>query len=86
MLTTFYLGISEKGATVTFLLRSPSTFDANATIQKYIKGGQARLIKGDALIKDDVKRAWTEAAKGDGDQRVDVLLFTVGMLSLRFSS
>jgi len=68
----------EKGATVTFLLRSPSTFDADTTIQKYVKSGQARLFKGDALIKDDVKKAWAEAAKGEGEERVDVLLFTVG--------
>jgi NAD(P)-dependent dehydrogenase (short-subunit alcohol dehydrogenase family) len=68
----------EKGATVTFLLRSPSSFDADVTIQKYIKSGTARLVQGDALIKDDVKKGWVEAAKGEGEERVDVVLFTVG--------
>jgi len=68
----------EKGARVTFLLRSPSAFDADSTIQKYVTSGKARLIKGDALVKDDVKKGWVEAAKGQGDEKVDVLLFTVG--------
>jgi len=68
----------EKGATVTFLLRSPSSFDVDATIQKYVQSGKARLVKGDALIKDDVEKAWVEAAKGEGEEKVDVVLFTVG--------
>lgn len=70
----------DKGASVTFLLRSPSCFDADETIQKYIKAGKARLVKGDALVKADVAKAWGEAAQGDGEQRVDVLLFTVGAI------
>jgi len=69
----------EKGATVTFLLRSgPTVFDKNTTIQKYVKSGKARLIKGDALNKEDVKKAWEEAAKGEGWVSVGILLFTVG--------
>lgn len=68
----------DKGATVTFLLRNPSCFDADATIQKYVKSGKARLVKGDALIKEDVKKSWEEAAKGDGEAKVDALVFTVG--------
>jgi len=68
----------EKGATVTFLLRSPSSFDADTTIQQYVKIGKARLVEGDALIKDDIKKGWVEAAKGEGEERVDVVLFTVG--------
>ncbi|KAF8969585.1 hypothetical protein BDZ97DRAFT_1653517 [Flammula alnicola] len=65
----------ESGATVTFLLRSPATFDSNETIQKYVKSGKARLLKGDALVKEDVQRSWNEAAK---DAPVDLLLFSVG--------
>ncbi|KAJ3514207.1 hypothetical protein NLJ89_g2500 [Agrocybe chaxingu] len=65
----------DSGATVTFLLRSPAVFDADETIQKYVKAGKARLLKGDALVKEDVQRAWDEARK---DGPVDVLLFTVG--------
>jgi hypothetical protein len=77
---TLFSDLPGKGATVTFL-RSPSTFDADTTIQKYVKSGHARLVKGDALIKCDVKKAWAEAAKGEGEERVDVLLFTVGKSS-----
>ncbi|KAF8233080.1 hypothetical protein L208DRAFT_1268513 [Tricholoma matsutake] len=63
------------GSTVTFLLRSPSVFDTDQVIQGYVKSGTVRLIKGDALVQDDVQHAWDEAARG-GD--VDLLLFTVG--------
>jgi len=57
----------EKGATVTFLLRSgPAAFDKDNIIQKYVKSGKARLVKGDALNKEDVAKAWEEAAKGEG--------------------
>ncbi|CAA7270997.1 unnamed protein product [Cyclocybe aegerita] len=65
----------NSGATVTFLLRSPGVFDADETIQKYIKAGKAHLVKGDALVKEDVQRVWDEAGKHGP---VDVLLFTVG--------
>ncbi|KAG1722068.1 hypothetical protein EDB19DRAFT_1646034 [Suillus lakei] len=70
------------GATVTFLLRSPQVFDQDDTIQNYVKEGKARLIKGDALVKSDVSRAWSEAQhqhEDDSDIRpVDFLIFTVG--------
>ena len=70
---------TEKGATVTFLLRSgPATFEKDATIQKYVESGKARLIQGDALNKDDVTKAWEKAAEGEGWVRVGILLFTVG--------
>ncbi|KAF7361612.1 NAD(P)-bd-dom domain-containing protein [Mycena venus] len=62
----------EKGATVTFLLRSPSAFDSDVTIQKYIKSGHARLVKGDASIEADTQRAWNEAGV------VDAVIFSVG--------
>ncbi|KAG1850879.1 hypothetical protein F4604DRAFT_1746006 [Suillus subluteus] len=65
------------GATVTFLLRSPQVFVQDDTIQTYIKKGKARLIQGDALVKDDVRRAWSEA-QVDDTRPVDFLIFTVG--------
>ncbi|KAG1860603.1 hypothetical protein DFJ58DRAFT_268492 [Suillus subalutaceus] len=65
------------GATVTFLLRSPQVFDQDDTIQNYIKEGKARLIQGDALVKDDIRRAWSEA-QVDDTRPVDFLIFTVG--------
>jgi len=63
------------GATVTFLLRSPSVFDQDTAIQQYVKSGKAQLLKGDALVQDDVQRAWDQAGSGG---IVDLLLFTVG--------
>jgi len=67
--------LQASGSTVTFLLRSPSVFDQDEAIQGYVGSGQAHLLKGDALVRDDVQCAWDHAAKA-GD--VDLLLFTVG--------
>ena len=67
----------EQGATVTFLLRSTSVFDEDATIQGYIKQGRARLVHGDALKADTVTAAW-DAALAAGNGTVDVVLFTLG--------
>jgi hypothetical protein len=69
------------GATVTFLLRSTSVFDNDEVVQGYIKSGTARLIKGDGLIKDDVKRAWEESGR---DRPVDTVVFTVGKTIIYF--
>jgi len=69
------LRLLAAGATVTFLLRSTSVFDNDEVVQGYIKSGKARLIKGDGLIKDDVKRAWEESGR---DRPVDTVVFTVG--------
>ena len=41
------------GATVTFLMRSPSAFDSDEEVQKYVKQGTAKLVKGDALVAED---------------------------------
>ncbi|KAF7361643.1 NAD(P)-bd-dom domain-containing protein [Mycena venus] len=62
----------EQGSTVTFLLRSPSAFDGDATIQKYVMSGHARLVKGDAGSEADTQRAWDQAGI------VDAVIFTVG--------
>jgi len=53
-------------------------FDQDGTIQGYVNSGKARLIRGDALVEDDVRQAWSEAEKGDDNRPVDFLLFTVG--------
>ena len=66
----------ETGATVTFLLRNPSMFDADTAMQPYLSSGQVRRVKGDALIKDDVARVWREAARERST--IDYLIFTVG--------
>ncbi|KAA1479486.1 hypothetical protein DENSPDRAFT_846263 [Dentipellis sp. KUC8613] len=69
------LRLLKKGATVTFLLRNPSIFDNDADIQPYIKEGKARLVKGDALNREDVAAGWTSAGQVGP---IDLLLFTVG--------
>ena len=60
---------------MTFLLRNPAAFDPDDVIQKHIESGKARLIKGDAMVRDDCIRAWEEAGR---DRDVDALVFTVG--------
>jgi hypothetical protein len=70
-----YLFLAEKGATVTFLLRSTAIFDEDLVIQGYVKAGTARLVKGDALNEADTRRAWAEAGV------VDVVIFSVGKFS-----
>ncbi|KAF8834579.1 hypothetical protein BDN67DRAFT_1047124 [Paxillus ammoniavirescens] len=67
----------DSGMTITFL---PHKME---TIQKYVQQGKACLVQGDALIKDDVQRAWNEAAKGD-DKPINLLLFTVGSPTATF--
>ncbi|EIN06973.1 hypothetical protein PUNSTDRAFT_104390 [Punctularia strigosozonata HHB-11173 SS5] len=62
------------GYSVTFLLRYPSCFDKNETIQRFVASGKAKLVKGDALNQDEVRAGW-EAAGGID---VDLLLFTLG--------
>ncbi|TFY58541.1 hypothetical protein EVG20_g8113 [Dentipellis fragilis] len=65
----------KKGATVTFLLRNLSVFDDDAEIQRYIKDGKARLLKGDALNREEVAAGWAAAAQAGP---IDVFLFTIG--------
>lgn len=69
---------TDSGATVTFLLRSSTAFANDQAIQTFVTSGKARLVQGDALVKEDVQRAWTEAGKGDDNRPVDLLVFTVG--------
>ncbi|KAK7005765.1 NAD(P)-bd-dom domain-containing protein [Favolaschia claudopus] len=66
------LRLLEQGATVTLLLRSPSAFDEDAAMQKYVRSGHARLLKGDATIEADTQRAWDQAGV------VDAVIFTIG--------
>lgn len=82
--TPFHLissqSLTENGATVTFLLRNPSIFDTDTSIQPFISSGKAHIVKGDALVKEDVAKAWNEAISRDESAgRVDYLLFTLGM-------
>lgn len=65
------------GETVTFLLRNKSSFDNDESIKPYIASGKARIVVGDALKEDDVRRSWEAANEGEGGS-VDMCLFTVG--------
>ena len=65
----------DAGSTVTFLLRSPTIFEEDESIQNHVKSGKARLIKGDGLVLADVQNVWAAASK---DRPVDLLIFTVG--------
>ncbi|KAJ7072017.1 hypothetical protein C8F01DRAFT_972960 [Mycena amicta] len=62
----------EKGATVTFLLRSPSVFDEDRVIQRFIAAGRARLVQGDATNEQETIRGWEAAGV------VDAVVFSVG--------
>ena len=73
----------DYGSTVTFLLRSPSAFDSDADVQKYIQSGKARLVKGDATNAEEAQSAWAEAGK---ERPVDLLLFTVGFSKISVGS
>lgn len=63
-----------------FQLRNLSALDENEAMQLSVKSGQAKLVKGDALVEDDVRTAWTEA-NADGIP-VDTVLLSVGMSSI----
>ncbi|KAJ3937581.1 MAG: hypothetical protein NXY57DRAFT_365338 [Lentinula lateritia] len=71
------LRLLDAGCNITFLLRSPSVFDTDESIQSYVRSGKAHLVKGDALVQSDVQHAWDEALTHGA---VDLVLFTVGGL------
>ncbi|KAG6808061.1 hypothetical protein H0H93_000631, partial [Arthromyces matolae] len=68
----------DAGNTVTFLLRNPTVFDNDEKIKSYVASNKAFLIKGDALVREDVKRVWEAAATNSPSGNVDILLFTLG--------
>lgn len=68
---------------MTFLLRSTSIFDEDEVVQGYVKSGKARLVKGDALVKEDVKRAWEESGR---DRFVDTVVFSIGKTNTLLSN
>lgn len=74
----FHFGYLEAGHTVTFLLRNLAVFDEEKNIQECVKSKKAFLVKGDAMIQEDVKRAWYTAAKAVPSGNVDLLVITVG--------
>ncbi|RDX54062.1 hypothetical protein OH76DRAFT_1398354 [Lentinus brumalis] len=71
------LRLLKQGATATFLLRLTSVFDTDEQMQPFVNDGKAQLVHGDALNRDDVRKAWQAAIEAGGG-KVDVVLFTVG--------
>ncbi|KAG1742654.1 permease for cytosine/purines, uracil, thiamine, allantoin-domain-containing protein [Suillus paluster] len=75
MSEVWYTGPLEKMAGATY--GADLGFE-NETIQNYVKKGKARLVQGDALVKSDVRQAWSEAQGSDSEPtQVDFLIFTV---------
>ena len=78
------LRLLERGDTVTFLLRSTEAFEKDPAIIPHIGTGKARLIQGDAMKEEDVKRAWasaclaTSGSSPSDEGQVDLLLITIG--------
>jgi hypothetical protein len=69
--------VVERGSSVTYLLRDPACFDQDTAMQPHIKAGRARLVKGNALVEEDMRRVWSEAIGDDGT--LDLILSTIGM-------
>ncbi|KAI0748816.1 hypothetical protein BC629DRAFT_1599125 [Irpex lacteus] len=72
------LRLLRKGATVTFLLRTPSVFDDDAEIQEYVRSNKAFLVRGDALKREDVVKGWEAAQGASPTEDVDLVVSTVG--------
>lgn len=66
--------IIAQGHSVTFLLRNPSVFDDDSEIQSFVQKGNAKLVKGDATVKNDVKNIIDSATQVG----LDVILSSVG--------
>ncbi|KAI0347576.1 hypothetical protein BDW22DRAFT_670 [Trametopsis cervina] len=79
------LRLLAKGATVTFLLRSPNVFKDDASMQPFITSGHARIVQGDALKAEDVAKGWQAALSDPQMPRVDLVLFTIGAAPAGFS-
>lgn len=69
------VALLKQGHSVTYLLRRPEVFDADNDIKPFIDSGKVTIAKGDALVVEDVRKAW-QVATADGP--VDVIIFSVG--------
>jgi len=70
------LRLLDQGHSATLLLRNTSVFDNDERMKPYVDSGKAELVQGDALVTDDVKRAWDQAT--DSGRDVDYAVFTIG--------
>ena len=51
-------------------------FDNDERMKSHVESGRAQLVQGDALVAEDVKRAWEKAT--DFGRAVDYVVFTIG--------
>lgn len=66
---------TDQGHSATLLLRNDKIFDNDERMKPHVDSGRAQLVQGDALVTDDVKRAWEKATDG---RTVDFVVFTLG--------
>ncbi|KAG9050961.1 hypothetical protein FS837_000624 [Tulasnella sp. UAMH 9824] len=68
------IALLKSGHSVVFQLRKTSVFDQDEDMKPFIQSGAAKVIQGDAMVEEDVRKAWTEA--NADNIPVDVILFT----------
>ncbi|KIO24813.1 hypothetical protein M407DRAFT_43259, partial [Tulasnella calospora MUT 4182] len=73
----------QQGHSVFIAVRNPSVLENDPAVQPFIASGQAKLVKCDALVEDDMRRAWSVAL--EDEKPVDAVLFTVGAPTAKFS-
>lgn len=66
----------NQGHSATLLLRNTNVFDNDERMKPHVESGRAQLVQGDALVEDDVKRAWEKAT--DFGRAVDYVVFSIG--------
>jgi NAD(P)-dependent dehydrogenase (short-subunit alcohol dehydrogenase family) len=64
-----------QGHTCTLLLRKPDAMESDSAMSGYVRDGQAKLVRGDGLVQEDIQRAW-DIAKSDGE--IDLVFFGIG--------
>jgi len=69
------LRLLNQGHSATLLLRNDKVFDNDERMKPHVDSGRAQLVQGDALVTDDVERAWEKATDG---RTVDFVVFTIG--------
>ncbi|KAF9789782.1 hypothetical protein BJ322DRAFT_1098608 [Thelephora terrestris] len=70
------LRLLDQGHSATLLLRNTNVFDNDERMKPYVDSGKAELVKGDALVSEDVKRVWEKAT--EAGREVDYAIFTMG--------
>lgn len=77
------VSLLQQGHSVFIAVRNPSGLENDPAVQPFIASGQAKLVKCDVLVEDDVRKAWSVAL--EDETPVDAVLFTVGEFWPRFS-